>query len=166
MTRSVIPAISVTLLLCACGSSSSSALSTPSPQLAGTVTETLSDCSLSQASDRILAGNLILKFENKTGVEAGFDLWPVREGRTYADVIAFIAEERKLAAAGEPGRGHLEFFPYSDPSLQMPLSSAPTGTASGRLDAGTYTVVCVRFFAEASEARPLGVTSPLTIVGS
>lgn len=147
-----------------CGSSSTGTVtSSPSELLLGTVTVTMSTCSFS-GDARIKSGLVIMKLVNQTGVGAGFDVWPIPEGRTFADAATFIAEEHALAEAGKPLRDPYTFFTGGGPSMRMSLTKDVTEMISTTVGPGTFVIVCLRFHASVNEERPSGVAGPITVV--
>ena len=104
-----------------------------------------------------------MKLVNQTGVEAGFDVWPIPTGRTFADAAAFVAEEHALAEAGKPFRNPYTFFTDGGPSLRMALTKDATEDVSTTLGPGMLVIVCLRFHPSLNEDRPSGVAGPITL---
>lgn len=152
------------LAIAGCGSSSTGAVtSSPTALLLGTVTVTMSTCSYNGKSS-ISSGLVNMKLANQTGVEAGFDVWPIPTGRTFADAATFVAEEHALAEAGKPFRDPHTFFTDGGPSLRMALTKDATEDLSATMGPGTFVIVCLRFHASVNEHRPSGVAGPITVV--
>lgn len=152
------------LWMAGCGSSSTgTATSSPSALLLGTVTVTMSSCSFSGEAS-VTSGLVSMKLVNQTGVGAGFDVWPIPKGRTFADAAAFIAEEHALAEAGKPFRDPNTFFTDGGPSIRMALTKDATEVISTTVGPGTFVIVCLRFHASVNEDRPSGAAGPITVV--
>lgn len=136
----------------------------PTAPIVGTVTETKTVCTLVPAPGPIHAGTIGFLFVNQTGVFAGFDVFELPQGKSYADAVAFVDRERHLAEQGQPGLGHTEFFTGTHPISQVGVSDGKSRTETGYFEPSTYVVACLRKFEQVSDpARPFAVAGPLVV---
>jgi len=158
-------AFMVVVLVAGCGggSTTGAATPTPSPQLAGTITQTKSDCTFSAGAAHVKAGLVSFTMANQTGADAAFDVWWIPEDHTYAQVVAYMQEERRLAEAGQDGLGHPPYFVGTEPPIRGGPSGATSITASGNLTAGTYGIVCIQLYQQVGELRPLAAVGPVIV---
>ena len=166
--RLAIPLVVLSLTI-ACGGGPSTASAptpspTPSPERIATITQTLADCTLSAVASHVTGPRVSFTFVDKTGVNSAFDLWLVPPGKTYADSVAFIARERKLAEARQDGLGSDAFFPGGSPSFRATLTPNESKEARGYIGAGTFAMVCLRDFPNVG-LRPSSVAGPITVTG-
>ena len=145
----------------ACGGSTSSSGSAapsaePTPQ--GTVTQTDTGCTLTGVAGPMKAGYVSLNAVNKTSALAGFDMWRITEPNTYQDLVAYVAKEKDLAAAGQGGLGHPSFV--SD-LISAQVLPSKTGTLYGSVRQGTYAIVCLG--PTGAGTRPLALVGPIQV---
>lgn len=97
-------------------------------------------CGYSGPAD-IKAGTVVLELVNATVGQFDADLWLLRPGRTYDELVAHLGEEQRRLEAGEPPLGHPAFA-----TLVAEASTASErGTLTADLDPGTYGLACIRF---------------------
>ena len=164
MVSRVVALIVTMLCIGACGGGTASSPPTPSPSpvLLATVTQTMTDCTLSGIADHAKGPRVKLQIVDRTGVNSAFDMWLVPGGHTYADSVAFIAKERAKALAGQDGLGSDAFFTESAPDMRATLSPNESREAQGYVGAGTYVLVCLREFPTVG-LRPSSTAGPLAV---
>lgn len=152
------------MLTCACGSSSAAVSPTPAPssQMAGTVKQTKEDCFYSPAIEHLREGEITFAFENQTGQQAGFDVWPIKNGKTFSDFVTFVSGERTLALAGKDLHDPQAVFGYG-PSIHDSPRPDASRSLSSHLSSGDYAVACIRFFEELGTFGPSAVAGPVTV---
>jgi hypothetical protein len=134
----------------------------PSPRIAGIVTQTSSDCSVSQSSDKITAGAVAFTFVNASGNKAGLDVWRMPQPSSFDELVAAAKEDRRRAESGQPPQGdHLALG--TAPAIRAEWDIAASRTVSGRLEAGSYALVCIATYAQVSEPRLLAVLGPIQV---
>jgi len=95
---------------------------------------------------------------NQTSALAGFDMWRITEPNTYQDLVAYVAKEKDLAAAGQGGLGHPSFV--SD-LISAQVLPSKTGTLDGSVRQGTYAIVCLG--PTGAGTRPLALVGPIQV---
>jgi hypothetical protein len=152
-----------TVLLAGCGSQPGpSSAASPTPRLAGVVTQTSTDCSLSLTPGAIKSGPIACRFVNQSGDRAGLDVWRMPEASSFQSLVVDAQDDRRRAEAGEPPQGDHSAL-GSAPSIRADWDSAPSRTVSGRLEPGTYALVCIATFPKVSEPRLLKVVGPVVV---
>lgn len=128
----------------------------------GAITQTETDCAISGIADLVEPGSFAISLSNDTPAQASFDMFKITGEGTYADMEALIAEERRLADAGEPFLG--------PPSWA--LSAASSGfiepgqsiDLTGTLTDGSYAVVCLWKYDQSEDpVRPFAVVGPIHV---
>ena len=127
---------------CGGGSGSPTPSMSASPRIAGTVTQTGSDCTLSLSADKITAGLVAFTFLNTSGNKAGLDVWRMPQPTSFGELVTAAKEDRRLAEAGQtPQADHSSLG--SAPAIRAEWDAATSRTAAGRLEAGTCALVCI-----------------------
>ena len=154
----------VTLSSIGCGGEigSPTASASASPRIAGTVTETSSDCTLSLSADKIKAGLVAFTFVNTSGNKAGLDVWRMPQPTSFAELVAAAKEDRSLAEAGQPPQGDHSSL-GSAPAIRAEWDAATSRIVAGRLEAGTYALVCIASYPKVSDPRLLAVLGPVRV---
>jgi hypothetical protein len=148
-----------------CGSESSppAASASPSPaQVAAVVTLTGSDCTLASSATPVSAGVVAFTLINQSGTKAGIDVWLMPDDKALERLTAQAQEDRRLAEAGQPAQGDHAWLGDA-PQIRVPWDSSTSQTVEGRLDPGTYAVVCIASFPKVSEPRLLKVVGPVVV---
>lgn len=154
---------STAVLLAGCGSESSPRAASRSPaQFAAVVTLTDADCTLVRAASPVKAGRVAFTLHNQSGGKAGIDIWLMPDGKTFDQLVAQAAEDRRLAEAGEPSQGDHSSLGDA-PQLRLPWDASPSQTGSAVLHSGTYAVVCIKSFPKVAEPRLLKVIGPVVV---
>jgi hypothetical protein len=151
-------------VLLACGSESSQPVPTASPspaQVAGVVTLTSSDCTFAAAA-QVKAGVVAFTLINQSGTKAGVDIWLMPDDKAFERLTAQAEEDRRLAEAGQPSEGDHGWL-GDTPQIRVPWDVSTSQTVSGRLNPGTYGVVCIKSFPKVSEPRLLKVVGPVVV---
>lgn len=159
--------VSIPVLLTGCGSESQApaAATSPSPspvQVAAVVTLTSSDCSFVPAGTPVKAGLVAFTLQNQSGGRAGIDVWLMPDDKTFEQLVAQAAEDRRLAEAGKPSQGDHSSL-GSAPQLRLPWDSSTSQTGSAFLKTGSYAVVCIKTYPNIAEPRLLKVIGPVVI---
>ena len=152
-----------TVLLTGCGSQPGpSSAASLTPRLAGVVTQTSTDCLLLLTPGTIKSGLIAFTFVNQSGDRAGLDVWRMPEASSFDTLVAAAQDDRRRAEAGEPPQSDHSAL-GSAPSIRADWDSAPSRTVSGRLEPGTYALVCIATFPKVSEPRLLKVVGPVVV---
>src|SRR3989440_11232162 len=109
---------------CGGGSGSPTASMSASPRIAGTVTQTSSDCTLSLSGDKIKAGLVAFTFVNISGNKAGLDVWRMPQPTSFTELVASAKEDRRRAEAGQPPQGDHSSL-GSAPAIRAEWDAAP-----------------------------------------
>jgi hypothetical protein len=152
-------------VLLACGSESSQPVATASPsptQVAGVVTLTSSDCMLAAAAAEVKAGVVAFTLINQSGTKAGIDIWLMPDAKAFERLTAQAEDDRRLAEAGQPSQSDHGWL-GDTPQIRVPWDASTSQTVSGRLNPGTYGVVCIKSFPKVSEPRLLKVVGPVVV---
>ena len=147
---------------CGGGSGSPTPSMSASPRIAGTVTQTGSDCTLSLSADKITAGVVAFTFLNTSGNKAGLDVWRMPQPTSISELVTAAKEDRRLAEAGQPPQADHSSL-GSAPAIRAEWDAATSRTAAGRLEAGTYALVCIATYPKVSEPRLFAVLGPVQV---
>ena len=151
--------------LFACGSESSQPVATASPSPAhvvAVVTLTSSDCTLAPSAAPLKAGVVAFTLINQSGTKAGIDVWLMPDDKAFERLSTQAQEDRRLAEAGQPSQGDHAWLGVA-PQLRIPWDPSTSQTVAGRLDPGTYAVVCITSFPRVAEPRLLKVVGPVVL---
>jgi hypothetical protein len=181
--RTIVLALASTLLLAACDGGSAGGASDeatgqtppgptgapvgvagptaqPDATRVGRLIVTSTDCALRGVEGSIGTGEVVFAASNETDGTALFNIARL-EGATFEDFEAHIAEEIRLARAGEPYLGHPSF---AVPLFEILLAAGEDGLLSGTIEEpGTYVLSCARVFEQTGEMRPAGALGPLKV---
>ena len=130
------------------------------PTHVGMLRVSASRCTLDAAKGSISPGLVSLTAVNETDALAGFDMWRIADGSTYAQLAAHIKKESRLAKAGMPGLGHPG---YVGDLIRVMLQAGESGIMVGTVHPGTYGIVCLRMFEQVGDLRPAGVLGPVEV---
>lgn len=162
-----VASVLTTVVLVACGANDDKSSAPESADTAvvqiGTVTVSESECSLERAVENpVSAGSVALTAVNDTGASATIHMWSLLEGTTYEEFARYVEEERRLAEAGEEGKGHPPFVQklIATPTLKAGQSATMRGTISS---GETYGIVCLKMFEGDEVPRPLGIVGPVEV---
>jgi hypothetical protein len=141
--------------------SASTTVAEPSgPQSVGTVVITEADCTFQPSADQLRPGAAELSVTNNTDGVAGVHLWRIIDGHTYDELAAHVAEEVRLAQAGEPGLGHPDFVADL---VEVVADAGNSASATGTLRVATYGLVCARLSETASQRGPFKTIGPIEV---
>ena len=133
---------------------------TVGPTHIGTVTQSPSECTLDAVDGPISTGRVSFNAVNDTAVFAGFDMWRIAEGHSYEELAAAIQEARRNAEAGGAVISHPE---YLSGLIQVQLQPGESKVMAGRVQPGTYAIVCIRMFEQVGEPRPFSILGPIEV---
>jgi hypothetical protein len=140
-----------------------SAANPSSQEPMATITIGQDECELDPSLTETAAGAIQLRAVNETDALAAFDMWRIGESGSLDQLVAHIAEERRLAESGDPGLGHPSFA--SSLISSGILQAGESKLVSGVTQPGTYGIVCLRHFVLVTDDpfRPFTVVGPITI---
>lgn len=139
------------LFAVACGNGGTGGAATPkanatteAPTKIGTVKVSASGCTLDPVEGAISPGQVELTAVNETEARAGFHMWRIADGHTYAQFAAHIERERRRTLANKPDLGprHVDLSSL----IPLELQAGESGTLAGTVKPGTYGIVCARTF--------------------
>jgi hypothetical protein len=133
----------------------------PSPDLAngGLLTLATAACGFEPGAHPIPAGRVRFTVENQTEVLGVVNIARL-EGASFQEFAAHVAEELRLAKAGEPGLGHPS---YAVPIGDVLVDPGETVELTATLEPGTHALLCGRLYEEVGELRPSMAIGPVEV---
>ena len=131
---------------------------TAEPRNIGTITQSATECSLDLVGGALSVGSAVITAVSETDDDLLFHMWRLFGDYTFEEFQAHIAEDRRLAEAGEPGLGPPSGLVDLN-ELTAPAHSSSDVTVRFR-DPGTYAIVC---FDPQLNNRPLTLLGPFEV---
>lgn len=159
MRRGIPIAVVLVLLLAGCGADDGAAAPSPDRANGGTLTLATAACGFEPGAHPIPAGPVTFTVENRIEVLGVVNIARL-EGASFQEFAAHVAEELRLAKAGEPGLGHPS---YAVPISDVLVDPGETAKLTATLDPGTHALQCGRVYGEVGELRPAMAIGPVEV---